>query len=155
MIIVEGPDGSGKSTLAKMLGGRVLHSGGPSTTQEELLKRVKRLSEDYREGDVIDRFPYLSEIVYRQPPIIEPILLLAMWEAFREKHHVCLIYCRTDPRTMYKNISNKAKEHKSAEHLKEVKSRYYEIVSGYDELFSIIKPTFTFDWQKDDLPCVD
>jgi len=155
MIIVEGPDGSGKSTLGKKLGGRVLHSGGPCTDPDELMARVKRLSEQYREGDVIDRFPYLSEIVYGQPAIIDPMLLISMWEEFQEKRNARLIYCRTDIPTMYKNISHKAKEHKSAEYLEEVKSRYFEIVTKYDELFSIVSVNHIFDWQKDDLPCVD
>ena len=105
MIIVEGPDGSGKSTLAKKIGNKVLHSGGPITDQTEIFDRVRRLSEQYQKGDVIDRFPYLSEIVYGQPPIIDPILLLSAFEEFRSNMKINLIYCRTDIQTMYQNIS--------------------------------------------------
>ena len=83
MIIVEGPDGSGKSTLAKKIGNKVLHSGGPITDQAEIFDRVKSLSEQYRKGDVVDRFPYLSEIVYGQPPVIARVLLISAFEGFK------------------------------------------------------------------------
>ena len=154
MIIVEGPDGSGKSTLAKKIGNKVLHSGGPITDQTEIFDRVRRLSEQYQKGDVIDRFPYLSEIVYGQPPIIDPILLLSAFEEFRSNMKINLIYCRTDIQTMYQNISYKKKIHKPKSYLKEVKKRYFEIVQKYDELFSKVPPDFIYDWQKDKIPCV-
>ena len=156
MIIVEGPDGSGKSTLAKKIGKNVLHSGGPITDRAEIFNRVKNLSEQYREGDVVDRFPYLSEIVYGQPPIIAPVLLISAFEAFRERcNRMTLIYCRAEIQTMYENISYEKKTHKSESYLEEVKKRYFEIVQKYDELFNTIKPDFIYNWQKDKLPCVD
>lgn len=155
MIIVEGPDGSGKSTLAAKLGKNVLHAGGPITDSEELIERVDRLSKEYKEGDVIDRFPYLSEIVYGQPPVIDSLLLMSMWGAFQEKYNVCLIYCRTDIQTMYESISHEKKDHKPAKYLEEVKQRYLEIVYGYDRLFEMAGVDFLYDWQKDEIPCVE
>ena len=68
MIIIEGPDGAGKSTLAKKLSKKldkkVLHTGGPSSTLEELIGRVKII--EANPDCIVDRFPYLSEIIYRK-----------------------------------------------------------------------------------------
>lgn len=155
MIIVEGPDGSGKSTLAKKLG-RVHHTGGQSLTLKELMGRVKKIEEQDSSDLVIDRFPYLSEIVYRQPPLIaHPETLLSMFEVFREKYDIRLIYCRTNIQTMMENISTEEKAHKTPEYLEHIKSRYINIVYAYDALFAHIEPDLVYDWQKDDLPCVD
>jgi|TARA_R100001530_G_scaffold109890_1_gene77249 tRNA A37 N6-isopentenylltransferase MiaA len=158
IIIVEGPDGSGKSTLAnnlsEKLGKKVLHTGGQSSTPGELIGRVKII--EANPDCIVDRFPYLSEIVYRQHPlIIDHKTLLSKWEEFKEKNNIYLIYCKTDLKTMYENISHEKKAHKPPKYLEEVKRRHPRIVDLYDQLFCTIGFDITYNWQEDGLPCVD
>ena len=158
MIIIEGPDGSGKSTLAKKLSEKlnkkILHTGGPSSTLEELIGRVKII--EANPDCIVDRFPYLSEIIYRKNPlIVNHEKLLSMWQDFKNKNDVYLIYCRTAVKTMYENISHEKKPHKSSEYLKEIKRRHPHIINLYDELFNTIDSDITYNWQEDNLPCVD
>lgn len=158
IIIIEGPDGSGKSTLAnnlsEKLGKKVLHTGGQSSVPGELIGRVKMI--EANPDCIVDRFPYLSELVYRQHPmIIDHKMLLLKWEEFKEKNNIYLIYCRTDLKTMYENISHEKKAHKSPEYLEEIKHRYTNIVDLYDQLSRTINFDITYDWQEDNLPCVD
>ena len=158
IIIVEGPDGSGKSTLAnnlsEKLGKKVLHTGGQSSTPGELIGSVKII--EANPDCIVDRFPYLSEIVYRKNPlIIDHKTLLSKWEGFKEKNNIYLIYCKTDLKTMYENISHEKKAHKSPEYLEEIKRRHPHIIDLYDQLFHTIGFDITYNWQEDDLPCVD
>lgn len=158
IIVIEGPDGAGKSTLANKLSKKsnkkVLHTGGQSSTPGELLGRVKMI--EANPDCIVDRFPYLSEIIYRQHPlIIDHKILLSKWEDFKKNNNVFLIYCRTDLKTMSENISHEKKAHKSAEYLEEIKQRHPNIVDRYDQLFRTISFNFKYNWQKDNLPCVD
>ena len=123
IIVIEGPDGSGKSTLAKKLSKKlskkVLHTGGQSSTPEELIGRVKMI--EANPDCIVDRFPYLSEMIYRKNPlIIDHKTLFSMWGDFKEKNNIYLIYCRTSVKTMYENISHEKKDHKSSEYLEEI-----------------------------------
>lgn len=158
IIVIEGVDGSGKSTLAnalsKKLGKKVLHTGGQSTTLEELKGRVKII--EANPDCIVDRFPYLSELIYRKPPLlIDQETILSMWSKFKEDNDVHLIYCRTSVKAMYENISHKKKAHKPPEFLEEVKRRHPHLVRLYDHMFSEIGYDTTYNWQEDSLPCVD
>jgi thymidylate kinase len=158
IIVIEGPDGSGKSTLAKKLSKKlskkVLHTGGQSSTPEELIGRVKMI--EANPDCIVDRFPYLSEMIYRKNPlIIDHKTLFSMWGDFKEKNNIYLIYCRTSMKTMYENISHEKKDHKSSEYLEEIKRRHPHIINLYDELFCTIGFDITYNWQEDNLPCVD
>lgn len=70
-IILEGFDGTGKSTLAqhihKEFGCRIDHHRGRPTDREHFLRRLRssRYYHTMRQSVVFDRFPAISENVYR------------------------------------------------------------------------------------------
>lgn len=158
-IIVEGPDGAGKTTLLNelkgYLGKPVYHTGGPVDSKILFLKKLQE-AETRMGSHLLDRTPHISEPIYtrtsfRRPFVSEHELL----ERLREKNPI-VVYCRLQSMaTMFRNIDQGKKAHKSPEHLEEVMQNYKAIVEEYDSVMSNLLAqgitVIRYDWENDDI----
>ena len=144
IIIIEGPDGSGKSRFAEQLSEAinwpVLHNGGPPKDQEEIIDRVRKRNQ--LDNTILDRHPIISENVYG--PVLRGTwhLPLEQW-LYQFPANAILIYCTAERFTQLDQ-----KEHKSAEHIKEVLVREKAIRKAYDDIISNFN-AIHYDWRKD------
>lgn len=143
-IIIEGCDGSGKSTLAKRLAkifhARVEHDSEPKSIEEY----SDRLA--IKENVIFDRF-FLGQFVYNTPEerkLSYSDLYLLVNECTRDPN-VILLYLDQDEDILLDRLNNRSEEEKKKdsiimnkvgktdpkEFIREVKSRYEEILNRF------------------------
>jgi len=134
MILLEGPDLSGKTTVGRHLseftGLKIHHFGAPPKSPEEIMARIENTPKDM----LLDRHPCISEQVYctlRGKILVKPEIL---WNAL-QKLNPFIIYCNPgweylESKLHYLN----QKEHKSKEHVEQVRQRYFDIYTRYQNI---------------------
>jgi thymidylate kinase len=155
VIVLEGPDGAGKSTLGevltKSLGAVLLHTGGPIQSVKEFKHRTTHLHSFTRCTEpqplIIDRLPFISEFVYGGSSIIHQEELCDQFDFFCNMFKPHIVYCRTDPETMVKNIV-KGKPHKPEEWVKHITESAPKIQARYENFFSKYPPHSIYDYKE-------
>lgn len=163
MIVLEGCDGAGKSTLGEQLAKAyqlplVHQKGGPNRTQEELFADMRERNERQKTELVIyDRIPIISENVYgkilRGHSRMENPEGLVMFNQWIETKPL-LIYCRP-PVSRLVNSELIKKEHDSAEHIDQLKTRIVQVSACYDDLminlFAVMYGrVYVYNWKNEE-----
>jgi hypothetical protein len=155
MIVVEGPDGAGKTTLindlTRDLNRTKFHTGGPKDRMDLMMSMIHKI--DLVKKDVIfDRVPYISDPIYCSIYDRKSVLTPEFISSRLRELNPIIIYCRLKkPADMFNSIDHSKKEHKSEEHMLQVKSKYYSIVAAYDNemerLTSLGFTVFKYNWK--------
>lgn len=152
MIIVEGFDGSGKSTIAQrisaMIGWPVLHTGGPTSDEEDVLKCLVRSRIRMRKAVIQDRVTHISESVYSM--LENPRKAALAIRSLHEVRNVTLVYCRPPTHALLDAIgTHRAKAHESAEHVSRVIETAEQLIAIYDTVIAVVAERcdlIHYDW---------
>lgn len=142
MIIVEGFDGSGKSTLAtkigKLLGWEVLHTGGPTKDEADVISCLLRSRQRMRARCVQDRITHISESAYSL--LTHPNKAARALDNLRDIHpQMTVIYCRPATEFLVQELSaHVRKEWDSDDHMSTVVANARQIIAAYDTIMSIV-----------------
>jgi hypothetical protein len=145
IIVLESFDGGGKTTLGNYLVNYfnlpIHHSGGPQSTSL-YNKTIKKIN-DSNQNIILDRVPWISELIYGKIFDREPMNLLE--PDFKFKY----IYCRPS----YPTINVTPKKHKSSSLMNSIVNNKDLIQKAYDDHFFIHRKTgfITYNWQMDNL----
>lgn len=149
MIIVEGFDASGKSTLAKrigdVLGWPVLHTGGPTTDEADVVSCLHRSMQRAQKKVVQDRITHISESVYSMTA--NPGKAALALNAIREiPTTVTLIYCRPPTDVMVSALEREhiRKGYDTPKHMAMITRDAATMIAFYDTVMAMashrIKP---------------
>ena len=158
-IIVEGPDGAGKTTLLNKLeiylGKSVYHTGGPVDSETMFLKKLQR-AEDHMGSHLLDRTPHISEPIYTRAGSRRAFVPEHELHERLQARNPIVVYCRlSSMATMFRNIDQSKKAHKSPKHMEEVMRNYQAIVEDYDLVMSDLPAkgvtVIKYDWENDNI----
>lgn len=142
MIIVEGFDGSGKSTLANrigvMLGWEVLHTGGPTKDETDVISCLLRSRQRMRARCVQDRITHISESAYSL--LTYPNKAARALDNLRDIHpQMTVIYCRPPTEFLVQELSaHVRKEWDNDEHMSSVVANARQIIATYDTIMAVV-----------------
>lgn len=143
MIIVEGFDTSGKSTLALKIAGRlgwpVLHTGGPTTDEADVVRCLVRSESRMRQQCVQDRVTHISESVYSMTafPYKAALALSAIKNI---PPHVMVIYCRPPTEFLLEALQSEHndKEWDTDAHMARVVHHAPQMIAFYDTVMAMV-----------------
>lgn len=142
MIIVEGFDGSGKSTLANLigdlLGWEVLHTGGPTTDEADVISCLLRSRQRMRHRCVQDRITHISEAAYSL--LSHPQKAARALDNLRDIHpQLTVIYCRPPTEFLVQEMSaHVRKEWDNDDHMSMVVANSRQIIAIYDTIMAVV-----------------
>lgn len=142
MIIVEGFDGSGKSTLAnrigELLGWEVLHTGGPTKDETDVISCLLRSRQRMRQHCVQDRITHISESAYSM--LTHPNKAARALDNLRDIHpQMTVIYCRPATEFLVQELSaHVRKEWDNDEHMSTVVANARQIIAAYDTIMAVV-----------------
>lgn len=142
MIIVEGFDGSGKSTLARRIGERlgweVLHTGGPTTDETDVLPCLLRSRQRMKQRVVQDRITHVSESAYSM--LTHPNKAARALDNLRDiGPQVLVVYCRPPTEFLIQELSaHVRKEWDNDDHMTMVVGNARQIIAAYDTIMSVV-----------------
>jgi len=150
MIILEGPDNAGKSTLAEYIketnGLTVVHSGGPSKDDNEIVSRMTQYMKMADSATVMDRIPCISDPIYCR--IIRGVsspLSDSRWMRGLLLHKPIIIYCRPSEHILLNLEHHLVKEHETKDHVQLVNERARILIEAYDNVMKSV-PHILWDW---------
>lgn len=143
MIIVEGFDASGKSTLAKkiadMLGWPILHTGGPTSDEADVVSCLIRSQLRWGKKVVQDRVTHVSESVYSHLEF--PAKAARALDAIREiSPHVFVVYCRPPPEFLLNALFEEHRQQvwDTDDHLERVRRDARSMIAFYDTVMAMV-----------------
>ena len=157
-LVIEGPDGAGKSTprdrLAEDLRRTPIHTGGPTRTRNDVLRRNQAMLGFDRSKVIFDRVSPISDTVYRQAEGRPILVAFEEQLEFLKQFGVVIIYCRLGSSAeMVEHIDRSPKPHKPADYLEKVIANHPRVVELYDETMELVRqaglPVLTFNWKQD------
>lgn len=155
IIVIEGPDGAGKSTLAAALSEYfkwpIIHDGGPLTSRQDFLNRIKAKGWDNPEPKICDRICYISELIYAPLHCHEPFVSSLELNNWIDRMKPVIVYCTLDSsKEMVERILMIPKAYKTPEFTAQVVKEHPEITRRYNLVMKELQHT-KFNWKKDDL----
>ena len=143
MIVVEGFDASGKSTLAKKsadrLGWPVLHTGGPTTDEADVIACLHRSKMRWQKKVVQDRITHISESVYSMTEF--PAKAARALDAICEIPPTAfVIYCKPPPEFLMRALreDHKAKSWDTDDHMDRVERDAAQMIAFYDTVMAMV-----------------
>jgi adenylate kinase family enzyme len=142
MIIVEGFDGSGKTTLAtrigELLSWEVLHTGGPTRDEADVISCLLRSRQRMRHRCVQDRITHISESCYSL--LSHPDKAARALDNLRDIHpQMTVIYCRPSTDFLVQEMSaHVRKEWDSDDHMSMVVANARQIIATYDAIMAVV-----------------
>lgn len=143
MIIVEGFDMSGKTTLAgkisERLGWPVLHTGGPTRDEADVVACLVRSRQRMQRKCVQDRVTHVSESVYSMTEFPRKAALAL--DAIREiPPSVMFIYCKPPPPFLLRAMKDEhvAKAHDTNDLLDRIEREAAEMIAFYDTVVAMV-----------------
>jgi len=143
MIVVEGFDASGKSTLAKriadLLGWPVLHTGGPTTDEADVVACLHRSRQRMQKHVVQDRITHVSESVYSHLEF--PAKAARALDAIREiPPTVMVIYAKPPPEFLIDALMHEHRQQAwdTNDHLERVHRDSRSMIAFYDTVMAMV-----------------
>lgn len=143
MIVVEGFDASGKSTLAKriaeMLHWPVLHTGGPTSDEADVIACLMRSRSRWQKKVVQDRVTHISESVYSHLEF--PAKAARALEAIREiPPTVFMVYCKPPPEFLTNALIEEHRQQAwdTNDHLERVHRDARSMIAFYDTVMAMV-----------------
>jgi adenylate kinase family enzyme len=143
VIIVEGFDCSGKSTLALKIALAlkipVLHPGGPTRDESDVVACLLRSLSRMKQRCVQDRVTHISESVYSMLP--RPKHAVLALNSIREVAHAeLIIYCRPPTEFLLQALvgNHKVKEHDDIEKLGMAMQEAPTLIRLYDTVMHLV-----------------
>jgi len=143
MIVIEGFDMSGKTTLAGRIADRlrwpVLHTGGPTTDEADVVSCLIRSRRRMEQKCVQDRITHISESVYSMTEF--PAKAARALDAIREiPPTVMMIYCKPPPEFLMRALHEEhvAKAHDTCDILDRIKRDTAQMIAFYDTVMAMV-----------------
>lgn len=153
MIIVEGFDCSGKSTLANRIAGRlgwpVLHTGGPTRDEADVVSCLVRSRTRWQKRVVQDRITHISESVYSHLEF--PAKAARALDAIREiPPTVLVVYCKPPPEYLLDALAHEHRQQAwdTNDHLERVRRDARSMIAFYDTVMMMVRlrcPVHVYD----------
>lgn len=144
MIVVEGFDMSGKSTLANILGAElgwpVLHTGGPTRDEADVVSCLLRSLQRMQKRCVQDRVTHVSESVYSMTEF--PTKAALALDAIREiPPTVMMIYCRPAPEFLVRALADEHREKAwdTQDHMYRIRRDAATMIAFYDTVMAMVE----------------
>lgn len=153
MIVVEGFDASGKTTLATRIAERlrwpVLHTGGPTTDEADVLACLIRSRQRMQKKCVQDRITHVSESVYSMTEF--PAKAARALDAIREiPSTVMVVYAKPPPEFLVEALLHEHRQQAwdTNDHLERVHRDARTMIAFYDTVMAMVElrvPVIRFD----------
>lgn len=153
MIVVEGFDASGKSTLAKriadLLDWPILHTGGPTTDEVDVMTCLHRSEQRMRMRVVQDRITHISESVYSHLEF--PAKAARALDAIREiPSTTFVVYCKPPPEFLIDALTHEHEQHAwdTGDHLERLHRDARSMIAFYDTVMAMVRlrcPVYIYD----------
>lgn len=160
-IVIEGPDGSGKSALRDRLAADLrrtpIHTGGPTRTRNDVLRRNEAMMGFAPEKVIFDRVSPISDTVYRQAEGRKILVKPEEQIQFLKRFGAVIIYCCLGSSAeMVEHIDRTPKAHKPEDYLEKVLAMHPKVVEAYEEVITAAQdsglPVIRYNWKTDSYP---